>query len=158
MVKFQFQVNHLPHPVVYSLILFCACLLHLFMILLTVLSLYLHNLHLGLVYFCFNVVSLKVSFSYPCLCLLVWDLTCLSLEISVQLIFFPFLFSNNCSFIDPCVVCVISGRCNYSSFPLFFNVVFESSYQCIDTIFSAAHILQHRFCSSENNPQLVSEK
>ena len=65
-----------------------------------------------------------------------WNIACLSLEISIQLFFFPFLFSSYCCFVDPCVICVVSGRCNSYFFALFY-VIFKLSNRCIDTIFNA---------------------
>ena len=53
------------------------------------------------------------------------------------IVFFPFLFSSYCCFIDSCVV---SGHCNQFSIA-FFYVVFEMSNQCINTIFNAGEAL-----------------
>ena len=75
--------------------------------------------------------SLKASHSLSCPSLLVWNLAYVSLEISIQLFFFLFLFSVYSCSADPCIVCVVSGRWNQSSAVLFY-VVFESSWQCID--------------------------
>ena len=64
---------------------------------------------------------------------LMCDFACLSLEISIQL--FSLHFSGYFSSIDAYVVCIISIRCN-QSFSVFFNVVLESLYRCIDVIFT----------------------
>ena len=58
---------------------------------------------------------------------MVSDFPGLSLEISLQLPFFPFLFSVYCCSVDTCVFSVVSGCCNQFFFPPFY-VVFESSY------------------------------
>ena len=62
-----------------------------------------------------------------------WDFTCLSFEISVELFFFPFLFSNHFCSVDACVAYIVYGRCNSSSLALFYEV-FLSLYRCIDVI------------------------
>ena len=59
----------------------------------------------------------------------------LSLEISIPLFFFPFLFSSYCCSVGLCLICVVSGRCNLPFF-VFSYVVFELFYWCIDAIFS----------------------
>ena len=46
-------------------------------------------------------------------------------------IFSPFLFSGYC-IVNHCVVCVVSGLSNFN-ICFFFNVVFKSSYRCMDT-------------------------
>ena len=54
---------------------------------------------------CFMLLFGEVQFlffSKPCLSHLVWDFTCLSLEISKQLLFFPFLFSINYCSVNLC--------------------------------------------------------
>ena len=61
----------------------------------------------------------------------------LSLEISISLLFFPFLFSSYCYSVDTRVVCVVSGRCNKSFLALFFYIVLGSLYRYIDAIFNA---------------------
>ena len=50
---------------------------------------------------------------------------CLSLKISIQLSFFPFLFSGYFCSVDACVVCIVFGRCNPSSWT-FYLCVFVS--------------------------------
>ena len=108
---------------------------------------------LCLVYFWFDIVSpygvvlrcnqkwfsffLNSSLSYPCSSFLVWDFACLSLEISIWLFFFPFLFSGYFCSVYAYVVCIVFTRCNQSS-STFFNVVFKSLYRCIDAIFYAS--------------------
>ena len=44
------------------------------------------------------------------------EFPCLLLEISIQLLFFPFLLFIYCCSQDPCVVCVVSGCCILSLF------------------------------------------
>ena len=61
-----------------------------------------------------------------------WYFLSLSLEISIQLIFFQFLLPSSCSI----VVCAVFGHLNYSCFALFY-VVFEFLHWCIDSIFNA---------------------
>ena len=60
----------------------------------------------------------------------------LSLQVSIQLFFFPFLFSGYFCSVDECVVNIVSVGCNQSFFALFY-VVFELLYRCIDGIFNA---------------------
>ena len=50
--------------------------------------------------------------------------------------FFPLLFSGYCRSTYPCVVSIVSGGCNQSSFTLFY-VVFESLYRCVNAVFNA---------------------
>ena len=57
--------------------------------------------------------SLKVSLSKLGPSFLISDFACLSLEIPIQLHFFPFLFSRYCCPVDPCVVCVVSNHCSF---------------------------------------------
>ena len=56
-----------------------------------------------------------------------WDFTCLSLEISIELFSFPFLFSGYFYSVDVYVVCIVSGGCNQSS-----GFLMNSSSFCID--------------------------
>ena len=49
----------------------------------------------------------------------VWDFAYLSLEISIRLFFFPFLFSGYFPSVDVYVVCIVSGCCNQSFSALF---------------------------------------
>ena len=76
---------------------------------------------------------LKVSFSYPCPSFLVWDFAHLSLETSIQLFFFLFLFSGYICFVNACIFYVVTGGCNQSSSALFY-VVFWLLYRCINAI------------------------
>ena len=78
--------------------------------------------------------SLKISLSQPCSDLLVWDFVCLSLEISIHLFFFPFLFPSLCFFVCPYLVSIVTV---ISLSFTFFNAVLEFSYWCINTIFNA---------------------
>ena len=48
-----------------------------------------------------------------------WYFQCLSLEISLQLLFSPFLFSSYSCSVDLCVVSVVSAHCNLPRFVLF---------------------------------------
>ena len=93
---------------------FCVSLLHSFSIRLTVSSLTSYNLRLRIINFCFDMIDsfgvvlncylksfsfyFKVSLSWPFLCLFLCNLTSLSLEISKQLFFFPFLLFSFCCF------------------------------------------------------------
>ena len=61
-------------------------------------------------------VSLSLQ---PCPNLFVWDFACLSLEISIQLFFIPFLFSTCCS-VYPYALCSVFGHYNKSFFALFY--------------------------------------
>ena len=55
---------------------------------------------------------------------------------SIQMFFFLFLFSGYFLCTEACVICIVSAHCNQSSFA-FFNVVFDSLYWCMDSIFYA---------------------
>ena len=70
----------------------------------------------------------------PCPRFLVWDFVCLSLEISIQLFFLPFLLSGYYCLVDSRVVCIVSGQCNQYYFALLYEV-FESLHRCINAIF-----------------------
>ena len=87
-----------------------------------------------LIYFCFDLESLYGVFfcaatrrdlfsvlMFPFICprFLEWDIACLSLEISVQLYFFPSLFCCYFCSVDACFVCIVSSDCNQSSSALF---------------------------------------
>ena len=61
---------------------------------------------------------------------------CLSLEISIELFFFPFLFSGYFCSVDACVDCIVSNHCIQSSFALSY-VVFLLLYRCINAILNA---------------------
>ena len=54
---------------------------------------------------------------------------------TIQLYYFPFLFSKYCCPADPRVLWVVYGRCNQSFFALFYGV-FDTSYRGIDAIFN----------------------
>ena len=43
---------------------------------------------------------------------------------SIQLLFFPFLFSSYYYSVDPCVACIFSGLCNQSFFPQYWRDLF----------------------------------
>ena len=60
----------------------------------------------------------------------------LLLKTSIELFFFPLLFSGYCHFVGPCVFSIVSGGCIQSSSMLFY-VVSESSCQCVNTVFNA---------------------
>ena len=74
-----------------------------------------------------------------------WDFTCLSLEMSIQLFFFIFLFSGYFCSLDVWVVPIISSGCNQSS-PSFFFM--SSSSFCISSsmLSSLLLFLSHTFC------------
>ena len=139
MIKFkllaQFPVDNLAHPIVSGLIL-SLCLFTAFA--------YVINCFVSIttqstsailqhfVYFCFHIVlivlccsqeifnfSLMVSLSYPCPSFFIWDFSCLSLQMTIQLFNFLFLFPGNFCSVDACVICIVSGGCNQSSSVLF---------------------------------------
>ena len=58
-----------------------------------------------------------LSWGFPCPDLLVGNFTNLSLEISIQLFFFPFLFPSHCCSFYLNVVSAVSSHCNMSFFP-----------------------------------------
>ena len=93
----------------------------------------------GVGFFCCNQkgfsFSLKVFLSQLCPSFLEFDFACLSLEMSIQLFFFLFLFSSYVCSVDACVVRIVFGICNHSS-SAYFYVVFLT-YQCIDTVWLA---------------------
>ena len=60
-----------------------------------------------------------IRFSFPCPCFFVWDFAYLSLEMSIQLFFFSFLFSARFCYIHTCVVDIVARGCNQFSFALF---------------------------------------
>ena len=111
---------------------FCANLLHSLIIGLIVLSLSVYNLHL---LFCciFDFTSLVLMVLF-CVAIRrnsdsllrfhflshVHVFSWLSLEMYIQLFFFPFLFSSYCCSEDPCVDYFVSVRCNQSCL-LFFS-------------------------------------
>ena len=64
-------------------------------------------------------VSLVKFLFYPRPSFLAWNFTFLSLEISMHLFFFTFLFSSYCCSVDPCIACVVSSWYNQSFFALF---------------------------------------
>ena len=72
--------------------------------------------------------SLKVSLSLPCSSFLVWDFTCLSLEMSIKLFFFPFLFSGYFCSVDACVDVLFLVAVNSHSL----RFCMKSSSRCID--------------------------
>ena len=74
-------------------------------------------------------VSLKVSFSYVCPSFFRVRFNLLSLEMSIQLFSFPFLFSGSC------VVCIVLDSCNSSSSALVY-IVFKAQYRYINAILS----------------------
>ena len=71
-----------------------------------------------------------------CPSFLVWDFACLSLEMSIEWFFFPFLFSGYFFFLLTGVVRIVSGRSNQSLSELCY-VVLKSLYRCIKTVFNA---------------------
>ena len=80
-------------------------------------------------------LSLKVSFSLPCPSFLVWYFAYLSLEMSIKLFFFLFLFPGYFGSVDTCVVWIVSSGWNQSFFALFY--VTFLSYQCINAILNS---------------------
>ena len=66
-----------------------------------------------------------------------WDFACLSLEISIEYLSFPFCFQ--VILLLTLVFFVVSSRWNWPFSDLF--LVFQSSYRCIDTIFNAGKSL-----------------
>ena len=66
-----------------------------------------------------------------------WDGVYKSFKATIELgFFFPFLFSSYCYSIVYRVVSIVSDGCNQSSF-VFFYVVFESLYRCVNAVFDA---------------------
>ena len=65
---------------------------------------------------------------------------CFSLEMSIHLFFFPFLFSGYFCSVGICVVCIDSSGCNQFSSALF-CVMFSLLHRCIDAIFSVLFLL-----------------
>ena len=63
--------------------------------------------------------SFKISLSQPYQSFLMWDFVCLSLKMSIQFFFFPFLFPCYRYSVDACVIVIISGHCNPSFSALF---------------------------------------
>ena len=82
----------------------------------------------------------QVSLLKPCTSLLVWDSACLSLEISIQLFFIPFLFSSLCCCSIRHIVSAVIDCFNSSCFALF-NVVLKSLNWCIEAIFNVGQSL-----------------
>ena len=56
-------------------------------------------------------------------------------KISIQLLFFQFLFSSYCCLVDLCVVCVVSGRCNR-----FFLTLFLCSLGVVVSMYRRYHL------------------
>ena len=84
---------------------------------------------------------------FPCLSssFLMWNFTCLLLEISMQLFFFLLSFSAYFCSVDACVVSIVSGHCNQSSSMLFYVV----SSHCIDALmlsWTLLLLLIHTIC------------
>ena len=127
----------------------CANLLHSLIMWVIISSLSSHSLHLlvsclfllsrspfCVVFCCYqkrSSFSPKVSFSYPCPSLLVWDFAYLLPEVCIELFFLSFLFSGYFHFVEACNVWIVSGDCNQSSSALFYVVV-KSLYRSIDAI------------------------
>ena len=134
---------------------FCANLLHSLTMWSMFFSLSPHNLHLlfccvlsiiVLIWlvltalFCAAIRRDSVSFlKFPFLS----HVQVLSCEIFIsrfktpsELFFFPFLSPSYCHSVVHCVISIVSDGCNQSSF-VFFYVVFESSYRCVNVVFDA---------------------
>ena len=90
---------------------------------------------------------LEVSLSLLCLIFLVWDLACLSLEISIHLFFFDFLVILSG---DTCIFRVVSGFSNQSFSALFLcNLLVVVSmhrryFECWQVLFFL--LLTHKVC------------
>ena len=157
MLKFkflaQFPVDHLAHPIMSSLILFCTNFLHSLIMWLIISSLSSHNQHL-----IFCCVSSILALRWL---VLLWAALRRN---SVSLLKFPFLshvhvflgeisldsrlksskscFSSHFYFSDyfrsigTCVVSIVSGGCDQFSSAHFY-VVFESVYRCVNPVFNA---------------------
>ena len=74
----------------------------------------------------------------------VQEFTSLSLEISIELFSYPFLFSGYFCSVDACVVCIFSGGNNQSSSVLVY-VIFESLYRYINVTWLQANPLPLSF-------------
>ena len=127
MVKFrflaQFSVEHLPRPVVSRLITYCIRFLydwsfhlsyHITYICYSVVSYIFALIKLVFMAFFFCAAIRKDSVSLLRFLCLVKDFACLTLEISIQLFFFPFLFSDYFCSVDACLICIVSDHCNQS--------------------------------------------
>ena len=137
---------------------FCSNLLHLVIMWLIVSSLSPHNLHLLFCYvlsilaliwlvlmalFCAAVGKDSVSLlKFPFLS----HVQVLSYEIvfisrltppPIELFSFPFLFLSYFHSVVHCVIIIVSDGCNESSI-VFLYIVFESLYQCVNTVFNTA--------------------
>ena len=55
-----------------------------------------------------------------------YEISCLSLKMSIELLFFPFLFSGHFCSVDTYAACIVSAGCNQSSSMIFY-VVFNAS-------------------------------
>ena len=120
-IKFlaQFPVDRLPHPVASSLKHFCANLLDL--LILWFIGLSHHRIiyicyFVGLIYYCFESVSPNGIFALlleeiQFLCHIHALLTEISLSINR---FLKFSFFSYFRFVDTCVACIVTGRCNQS--------------------------------------------
>ena len=135
---------------------FCTNLLHLLIMWLIVSSLTPHNLHLlccsilsilALIWlilialFCAAIrrdsVSLFKFFFFFHVHVFLCEMLLIScLKCPYSWVFFPFLFSGYCHSVGPHVISIISGGCNQSSSTLL-NVVFQSLYRCVNTVFNA---------------------
>ena len=95
--------------------------------------------------------SLKVSFSKTSPCFHAWDVACLPLETSMELFFFPLLFSGYCRSAGPRVVSIVSGGCNQFFLPAFLSslrVVLsmcQSYLHCCQVLFLPL-FLTHKVC------------
>ena len=67
------------------------------------------------------------------------DVVYKSFKTSIELFFFPFLFPSYCHSVVLRVVSIVSDGCNQSF--VFFYVVFESSYRCVNVVFNAPSFL-----------------
>ena len=83
----------------------------------------------------FMLLSREIQFlsEYPCF--LVWYVAYLLLKTSIELFFFPFLFSVYCRSVTPHVISIVSGSCNQSSSRILY-VVFKSLYRCVNAVFN----------------------
>ena len=160
MVKFKY-LAHFPVDITFPtqsfqvLYSFCVNLLHSLMWL-VVSSLSPHNLHLlfcwvlsilALIWlvlmalFCAAIRRDSVSLlKFPFLSqvpVLSWEMLFISrLKTPIELFFFPFLFPSYCHSVVIRVVSIVSDGSHQSSF-VFFYVVFESLYRCINAAYDA---------------------
>ena len=84
-----------------------------------------------------------------------WDVACWTLKTSIELFFFPFLFSGYVYSVDPRVVSFVPDGCNQCSSTLSY-VVFKSLYWCMNAIFNAGKSSPSFFSWHEESVNVIS--